>query len=84
MKELTKAEEQVMHHVWKLKNAFLKEIVDQYPEPKPAYTTISTVVRVLVKKQFLGFFVGEKKFRGLKIFQIVIPFNWAILAFIGT
>lgn len=55
MKELTKAEEQIMQYVWKLETAFLKDIVDQFPEPKPAYTTISTVVRVLVKKNYLDF-----------------------------
>ena len=54
MKELTKAEEQVMHHIWKLGKAFLKDIVDGFPEPKPAYTTISTVIRVLVAKKFVG------------------------------
>ncbi|CAM1362144.1 Penicillinase repressor [Tenacibaculum sediminilitoris] len=55
MNELTKAEEQVMQYVWKLNKAFLKDIVEQFPEPKPAYTTISTVVRVLVRKEFLKF-----------------------------
>ena len=55
MKELTKAEEQVMHFIWKLETAFLKDIVDEFPEPKPAYTTISTVIRVLVKKKFVGY-----------------------------
>lgn len=55
MKELTKAEEQVMQYIWKLEKAFLKDIVAQFPAPKPAYTTISTVIRVLVKKGFLGF-----------------------------
>ncbi|WP_109300943.1 BlaI/MecI/CopY family transcriptional regulator [Aquimarina sp. AU474] len=55
MNELTKAEEQIMQYVWKLEKAFLKDIVEQFPEPKPAYTTISTVVRVLVKKDFLKF-----------------------------
>lgn len=55
MQELTKAEEQVMKVLWKLEKAFLKEIVDAFDEPKPAYTTISTVVRVLVKKGFIGF-----------------------------
>lgn len=54
-KELTKAEEQVMQYLWKLKKGFLKDIVDQFPEPKPAYTTVSTVIRVLVKKSFIGF-----------------------------
>ncbi|MFY0687849.1 MAG: BlaI/MecI/CopY family transcriptional regulator [Cyclobacteriaceae bacterium] len=55
MKELTKAEEQLMQYLWTLDKAFLKDIVEQYPDPKPAYTTISTVVNVLVKKGFVGF-----------------------------
>ncbi|MGD2034516.1 MAG: BlaI/MecI/CopY family transcriptional regulator [Bacteroidales bacterium] len=55
MKELTKAEEQVMQSIWKLRKAFLKDIVEQFPEPRPAYTTISTVIRVLVKKKFIGY-----------------------------
>lgn len=54
-KELTKAEEQVMHYLWDLEKAFLKGIVEQFPEPRPAYTTVSTVIRVLVKKEFIGF-----------------------------
>lgn len=60
MKELTKAEEQLMHYLWELKEAYLKDIVEQYPEPKPAYTTISTVVNVLVKKGFVDFKVHGK------------------------
>lgn len=55
MNKLTKPEEQIMQYIWKLKKAFLKDIVEQYPEPRPAYTTISTVVRVLVKKKFLDY-----------------------------
>ena len=55
MKELTKAEEQVMQYLWEIKKGFLKDIVDQFSDPKPAYTTISTVVRVLVNKGFIGF-----------------------------
>ena len=55
MKELTKAEEHVMQHLWSLKKAYLKDIVEQYADPKPAYTTISTVVNVLVKKGFIDF-----------------------------
>lgn len=55
MKELTKAEEQIMQYLWKLEKAFLKDIVDEFPEPKPAYTTISTVIRVLVKKGFITY-----------------------------
>jgi BlaI family penicillinase repressor len=55
MKRLTKAEEQVMHHLWKLEKAFLKDIIESYQDPKPAYTTVSTVIRVLVKKKYIGF-----------------------------
>ncbi len=55
MKELTKAEEQLMQILWGLGKAYLKDIVEHYPEPAPAYTTISTVVNVLVKKGFIGF-----------------------------
>ncbi|MCY1636534.1 MULTISPECIES: BlaI/MecI/CopY family transcriptional regulator [Marinifilum] len=55
MKELTKAEEQIMQYLWKLEKAFLKDIIEEFPQPRPAYTTISTVVRVLVKKGFIGF-----------------------------
>jgi predicted transcriptional regulator len=55
MKELTKAELQVMQHIWELKKGFLKDIVEAFPEPRPAYTTISTVIRVLVKKGFVAF-----------------------------
>lgn len=54
MKELTKAEEQIMQVLWNLKKGFLKDIVDAMPEPKPAYPTVSTVIRVLVKKKFIG------------------------------
>lgn len=55
MKELTKAEEQLMQYLWELEKAYLKDIVEQYPEPRPAYTTISTVVNVLVRKGFVDF-----------------------------
>lgn len=44
-----------MQYLWKLEGAYLKDIVDEYPEPRPAYTTISTVVNVLVKKGFIDF-----------------------------
>jgi BlaI family penicillinase repressor len=54
-KSLTKAEEQVMQFVWELERCFLKDIVEKFAEPRPAYTTVSTVIRVLVKKEFIGF-----------------------------
>lgn len=55
MKELTKAEEQVMQYLWELEKAFLKDIVEKFPAPKPAYTTVQTVVRVLTKKKFIRY-----------------------------
>ena len=55
MKELTKAEEQIMQVLWNLEKGFLKDIHEALPEPRPAYTTVSTVVRVLVKKGFIDF-----------------------------
>jgi predicted transcriptional regulator len=55
VKELTRAEEQVMRYLWKIKSGFLKQIIEQFPEPKPAYTTVSTVIRVLVKKGFIAY-----------------------------
>ncbi len=55
MKELTKAEDQIMQVLWKLEKAFVKDIVEQLPEPKPAYNTVSTIVRILEKKGFVGY-----------------------------
>lgn len=55
MKELTKAEEQIMQVLWNLDKAFVKEIVAELPEPKPAYNTVSTIVRILEKKEFVGY-----------------------------
>lgn len=54
MKELTKAEEQVMQILWKLEKAFVKDIIDEMPNPKPAYNTVSTIVRILESKEFVG------------------------------
>ena len=54
MKELTKAEEEIMQILWDIKKGFVNNIVDKITEPKPAYTTISTVVRILEKKGFVG------------------------------
>ena len=53
MKELTKAEEQIMHVLWYLRQAYVKDIIERLPEPKPAYNTVSTIVRILEKKGFV-------------------------------
>ncbi len=55
MRELTKAEEQVMQILWELKKGFVKDILAKMPSPKPAYNTVSTIVRILEKKGFVGY-----------------------------
>jgi len=51
---LTRAEEEVMQVLWKIKKGFVKDILEHFPEPKPAYTTISTIVRILQDKGFVS------------------------------
>ncbi|NOY37831.1 MAG: BlaI/MecI/CopY family transcriptional regulator, partial [Chlorobi bacterium] len=54
MKQLTRAEEQIMKVLWQLEEAFVREIIEKLPEPKPAYNTVSTIVRILEKKGFVS------------------------------
>jgi predicted transcriptional regulator len=56
-KSLTKAEEQVMHVLWKLGKGFLKDIIESTPEPKPHPNTIATVLKILVEKGFVEYSV---------------------------
>ena len=53
MKELTKAEEQIMQILWAIEKGFVHDILDHMNEPKPAYNTVSTIVRILEKKGFV-------------------------------
>ncbi|WP_027419768.1 BlaI/MecI/CopY family transcriptional regulator [Crocinitomix catalasitica] len=68
MQRLTKAEEQVMLRLWGLQEATVKDIIQFYPLPKPAYNTTSTIVRILEKKKFIG---HKKKGRGYIYFPKV-------------
>jgi len=54
MRELTKAEEQVMLILWEMKEGLVKDVIDKMDPPKPAYNTVSTVIRVLEGKGFLS------------------------------
>lgn len=54
MKPLTKAEEQIMQCLWKLDKAFLREIVDVMPNPKPHQNTVATLLKILVEKEFVA------------------------------
>lgn len=53
LRELTKAEEEIMQQLWKLKKAFVKDVIEQLPIPKPAYNTVSTIIRILEQKGFV-------------------------------
>lgn len=68
MKQLTKAEEEIMQILWLLKKANVKAIIEQFQEPKPAYNTVSTIVRILESKDFVDY---EKKGKGHVYFPIV-------------
>lgn len=54
MRELTRAEEQVMQVLWKIKKGFVKDILEHFGDPKPAYNTVSTIVRILQEKGFVN------------------------------
>ncbi|MES2456600.1 MAG: BlaI/MecI/CopY family transcriptional regulator [Bacteroidota bacterium] len=54
IKDLTKAEEQIMQIVWQLEQGFVKDVMDHLPEPKPAYNTVSTIIRILEVKGFIA------------------------------
>jgi BlaI family penicillinase repressor len=54
IKDLTKAEEQLMQIIWQIGKGFVKDVMDRLPEPKPAYNTVSTIIRILETKGFLA------------------------------
>ncbi len=55
MKQLTKAEEDIMQVLWTLNEANVAAIIEELPEPKPAYNTVSTIVRILENKEFVDY-----------------------------
>ena len=54
IKNLTKAEEQIMQVLWKLEKAFLRELVDAIPHPKPHQNTVATILKTSMEKEFVG------------------------------
>ncbi len=68
MKALTKAEEDIMQVLWLLEKANVKQIIEELPEPKPAYNTVSTVVRILESKGVVDY---EKKGKGHIYFPVL-------------
>jgi predicted transcriptional regulator len=55
IRELTKAEEEIMQILWRIKKGFIKDLLEKYEEPKPAYSTVSTIVRILIEKGFIDY-----------------------------
>jgi predicted transcriptional regulator len=63
MKQLTNAEEAVMQVVWRLGQGFVREILNELPEPKPAYNTVATLVKILEQKGFVAHEAFGKSYR---------------------
>lgn len=68
MKQLTKAEEEVMQKLWQLQKCNVASIIEELPEPKPAYNTVSTIVRILESK---GFVDHEQEGKGYLYYPLV-------------
>jgi predicted transcriptional regulator len=54
MKEITKAQEEVLKVIWEIENGAVADVLDSFPEPKPAYNTVATVIKVLERKGYIG------------------------------
>jgi BlaI family penicillinase repressor len=68
MKQLTKAEEEIMQVLWHLEKANVKGVISELPEPKPAYNTVSTIIRILENKGFVDY---EKQGKGHIYFPLL-------------
>ncbi|SFW59279.1 BlaI/MecI/CopY family transcriptional regulator [Cellulophaga fucicola] len=68
MKQLTKAEEEIMQVLWELEKTSVADVIEELPTPKPAYNTVSTIVRILENKGFVG---HEKLGRGYLYFPLI-------------
>ncbi|MGB3607098.1 BlaI/MecI/CopY family transcriptional regulator [Psychroserpens sp.] len=53
--QLSKTEEQLMQHLWKLEKAFMKDLLDAFPDPKPATTTVATLLKRMINKGFVAY-----------------------------
>lgn len=53
--QLTNSEEQLMEHLWKLEKAFMKDLLEAFPKPKPATTTVATLLKRMIDKQFVAY-----------------------------
>jgi len=65
--QLSKSEEQLMQHLWDLEKAFMKDLLEAYPEPKPATTTLLTLLKRMMDKGFVAYtlFGNSREYRPL-------------------
>lgn len=83
MKELTKAEEQVMQILWDIDKGFVKDVLAKMEEPKPAYNTVSTIIRILEKKGFVGYKAYGKTHEYFPLVDKTTYSNFYLKNFIG-
>ncbi|MCG8473924.1 MAG: BlaI/MecI/CopY family transcriptional regulator [Cytophagales bacterium] len=84
MKQLTKAEDQVMQILWKIKKGVVKDVIAHMPEPKPAYNTVSTIIRILEKKEFVKHRAYGKTHEYYPIISKSTYSNFYIKNFVGS
>jgi predicted transcriptional regulator len=77
-KTLTKAEEEIMQALWQLDKAFVKDIVDLLPAPKPHYNTVSTIIKILCDKGFVGY---ESFGKSNRYYPLVQKDEYSMLSF---
>ena len=68
MEELTKAQEEILLVLWDIQEGAVADVVEKLPEPKPAYTTVATVIKVLEKKNY----VGHRKYGNIHVYYPVV------------
>ena len=68
MEELTKAQEEILLVLWDIQEGAVADVVEKLPEPKPAYTTVATVIKVLEKKKY----VGHRKYGNIHVYYPVV------------
>ena len=83
MKELTKAEEQVMQILWDIEKGFVKDVLAKMYEPKPAYNIVSTIIRILEKKGFVGYKAYGKTHEYFPLIDKTTYSNFYLKNFIG-
>jgi BlaI family penicillinase repressor len=68
MEEITKAQEEILRVLWEINEGAVADVVEKLPNPKPAYTTVATVIKVLEKKGY----VGHRKFGNIHVYYPVV------------